>query len=286
MRFAPKFWQVVAATAAACCYAAPAAADTASFEDNVFRYRSDTRNFEFHLDLQLVPQGADSPTHVEARALTAVVETGRGCNAFQPGPLWPGPGTRVLCPLSAPIDGRRMVRYRLSLTRAADFVQIGLDQGVVFAGGGKDDISGDRVYGGPGHDNLEGSRVFGGPGVDRIFAGYPYDVRSFVIRGGPGGDQISGSGRVYGGPGADDIEEFSKVGDMFVGGRGRDTVDLLGKDRDQDITRVRGGGADKIVCEGPLDRIDVLLVDRSDRVGARCRTGRVLFSGRPRRLWP
>ena len=97
---------------------------------------------------------------------------------------------------------------------------------------------------------------------------------------------MSGSGRLYGGPGADDIEESSSVGDMFVGGPGSDTVELLGRDRDQDISRVRGGGADKIACDGPIDRKDVLLVDASDRVGARCRTGRIFLSGRPRRLWP
>ena len=73
--FATKFRQVVAATAAACCYAAPAAADTVSFEDNVFRYRAETRfSFYFNLDLQLAPQGAGFPTHVEALAEPAAVK--------------------------------------------------------------------------------------------------------------------------------------------------------------------------------------------------------------------
>lgn len=293
MGFATKFRQVVAATAAACCYAAPAAADTVSFEDNVFRYRAETRfSLYFNLDLQLAPQGAGFPTHVEALAEPAAVRTGPGCNAVQVVPVLPDPMSarigrwRVVCPLSAPVGDKRVVRYRLSLTRAEDRVNPGgLEKGVVFAGGGQDEIYGDRLYGGPGPDTLEGNRVFGGPGVDRLNAAYPYDVRAFVMHGGPGDDELSASGRAYGGPGADFIEELSSVGDMFVGGPGRDTV-LLWGDRAQDITRVRGGGADKITCEEPIDRIDVLLVDRSDHVGARCRRARVLLSGRPRRLWP
>jgi hypothetical protein len=284
MPTATKFWQHVgAAIAAALCYAAPAAADTASFDDNVFRYRSDTRNFEFHLDLQLASQGADSPTRVEARADPAVVTTGPGCRAVQPGPLWVGPGVLVVCPLSGPLGGRRGVRYRLSLTRAADMVNTGgLEKGVVFAGGGQDEVYGDRLYGGRGHDTLEGKRVFGGPGVDRISA---FDERGTVLRGGPGGDEFFPAGRVYGGPGADNIVELGFVSDMFVGGPGRDTLETF-RDRRQDITRFRGGGADRIACDGPIDAFDVLLVDGSDRVGARCRTGRVLLSGRPGRLWP
>jgi hypothetical protein len=178
------------------------------------------------------------------------------------------------------------VRYRLTLTRANDTVQAGGLDGVVFAGRGDDEVKGgDRAYGGRGHDDLEGSQLFGGPGADFLVAAGPFAVRAFVMRGGPGGDEFFGSGRVYGGPGADFIDESSTVGDMFVGGPGRDTV-LLWRDRAQDIVRLRGGGADRIACDEPIDRIDVLLVDRTDRVGARCRTGRVLLSGRPRRLWP
>ena len=305
MRFATKFWHGVgAAIAAALCYAGPAAADTASFEDNVFRYRAGPDTFALSLDLELVPEGADHPTLLEAHAGVAAVTTGPGCNPVQVAPIsmLSEPSTRVVCPLPDPVGDRRVVRYRLSLTRSSDTVRVGEDfKGVAFAGPGndevvgdriyggrgQDDLSGSRVFGGSGHDSLEGSQLFGGPGVDRLFAGYPYDTRAFVMRGGAGGDVMSGSGRLYGGPGADDIEESSTVGDMFVGGPGRDTVDLLNRDRDQDITRLRGGGADTIVCDnGPLDRIDVLLVDRSDHVGARCRTARVLLSGRPRRLWP
>ncbi len=303
MRFATKFWpRVGAAIAAALCYAGPAAADTASFEDKVFRYRAGPDTFGLSLDVQLVSQGAGHPTQLEARAGVAAVTTEPGCKALLVAPVSTlfEPSTRVVCPLPEPVGGRPGVRYRLSLTRSSDAVRVGDFKGIAFAGPGNDEVVGDRIYGGRGqdelsgsrvfggrgHDDVEGSQLFGGPGVDRLFAGYPYDVRAFVMRGGPGGDEMSGGGRVYGGQGGDSIEESSSVGDMFVGGPGRDSVNLLDRDRAQDITRLRGGGADEIVCDGPIDGIDVLLVDRSDRVGARCRTGRVLLSGRPRRLWP
>ena len=64
-----RFWLAVgAAIAAAFCHAAPAAADTASFEDNVFRYRAGLDTFGLSLNLQFVPQGADQPAHLEAHA--------------------------------------------------------------------------------------------------------------------------------------------------------------------------------------------------------------------------
>jgi hypothetical protein len=98
----------------------------------------------------------------------------------------------------------------------------GLEKGVVFAGGGQDEVYGDRVYGGPGHDDLEGNRVFGGRGVDRISAPVT-DEGGYVLHGGPGGDEFFPAGKVYGGPGADTIVELGHANDMFVGGPGRDT---------------------------------------------------------------
>ena len=138
MRFAMRFWLAVgAAIAAAFCYAAPATADTASFEDNVFRYRAGPDTFTLSLDLHLVPQGADHPTQLEARADVAAVTTEPGCNAVLVAPVSMlfEPSTRVVCPLPGPVGGRRVVRYRLSLTQSSDTVRVGGDlKGVAFAG--------------------------------------------------------------------------------------------------------------------------------------------------------
>jgi hypothetical protein len=258
---------------------APAAADTASFEDNVFRYRAGPGDLFFTVELHLVPD--KSPTHLELH-VQAPVTTGPGCTAEQTrfeGIL----GTQVRCPLSTPPSA---VRYRLSLGQTHDRVGGAGLRGVLFAGAGDDEIDGgDRAYGGPGNDLLDGRRVYGGPGGDRLTPVCCEGGRAFVMRGGPGNDEILGAGRAYGGPGADYIEDASNSADMLVGGPGRDTIAMF-QGGDRDIVRVRGGGADRVVCEDGIDRTDVLLVGRADRVGRRCQAGQVLLTGRPRQLWP
>ena len=72
---------------------------------------------------------------------------------------------------------------------------------------------------------------------------------------------------------------------MLVGGPGRDVVETT-PDGQSDVIRVRGGGRDRVLCDAPVDREDVLLIDESDRVGHACQPARVLLSGRPQSLVP
>jgi hypothetical protein len=285
MRFAanPRLCVGVAIAAILCC-AAPAAADTASFQGNVFRYRAEPPPgpYFFTVELHLVPD-FESPTHLEP-LVQAPVTTGPGCTAesmrFDQASML---STRVRCPLSAPPSA---MNYRLSLGHTHDRVGGAVLRGVVFAGRGNDEVNGgDRAYGGPGNDLLDGRRVYGGPGADRLTPVCCEGGRAFVMRGGPGNDEIFGAGRAYGGPGADSIEDTSTSADMFVGGPGRDTIEMF-RDGESDIVRVRGGGADRVVCDDGVDRSDVVLVGRADRVDRRCQTGQVMLTGRPRQLWP
>ena len=73
------------------------------------------------------------------------------------------------CPLAGAANAPP--RYRLTLGGLDNIVTVdtALD-GVVYGGGGFDDINGaDLVYGGPGPDYIEwGTRVYGGPGDDYL----------------------------------------------------------------------------------------------------------------------
>jgi hypothetical protein len=120
------------------------------------------------------------------RVLPPRVDPGRGCAS-----------------VSLPVDFRigvrcelgslppEMLRYRFSL--GSDNSGVGfLDHvaGVVYAGAGRDAVSGgDRVYGGAGDDSeLYGIRVWGGPGDDEIYGSSATEAN--VAYGGPGHDTL------------------------------------------------------------------------------------------------
>jgi hypothetical protein len=268
--------------------ATAAAADTASFEDRVLRYRADPDS-DAHLIVAVArPDQRPVSNSLSVTSFRQPIGPGPGCSLDSDWVL--STGGRVFCPLSEAGDrALEQVRSRFTLTRHNDQITFEAKRlkGVVFAGAGVDSVTdGDRVYTGPGDDYVEGyHHAFGGPGNDEL--GGPEQRLSNLARGGPGDDHIvTLGGRSYGGPGDDRLEEYSFSPDMLVGGRGRDTVVIGGGARVRHVVRLRGGGADRIECEGALDRTDVVLVDRTDRVGRECRTGQVLLTGRPRQLWP
>ncbi len=210
------------------------------------------------------------------------------------------------CPLAPP---PRQLRYRVSFTGANPFneapelddyviISVGSVGGVVYAGAGPDTvIGGDRVYGGRGSDSINGVRVYGGPGSDGLSGDAPASASGrVVLRGGPGGDDLRGPGRLYGGPGDDTL--YAVTGypgrEMLVGGPGHDRVELYDQGwRENAVVRLRGGGTDRVSCarqggvpENP--RFDAFLfVDRSDRVDSDCPPGvRVLLTERSRYPYP
>ena len=110
------------------------------------------------------------------------------------------------CPLGVSDE---QPRYRLTLGALKDEVTVNeaLD-GVVYGGGGFDDINGaDLVYGGPGPDYIElGTRVYGGTGGDFLLSVARRAATEVpVAYGGPGSDSLSRRGLLYGGPGNDGL---------------------------------------------------------------------------------
>jgi hypothetical protein len=87
---------------------------------------------------------------------------------------------------------------------------------------------------------------------------------------------------MYGGPGNDDfLDRFvERSSDVFVGGPGWDRV-WLARDKHRDVVLFHGGGNDGIRCRPNPDPQDVLLIDRSDRVGPNCKNARVLYAEQP-----
>jgi hypothetical protein len=276
---------VTALAAAIVVAAAPARATTASYQDGVFRLRASPAET---LELQV------SSTYLRGQATNLDVitpetaEIGPGCGV---GPEVVGEiAFSIRCSLTPPFESSRRPRYRLTLSRRADNVSladVGLS-GVIYGGTGDDDVrarvgahsrtAAATLFGGPGLDTLVGTNVYGGPGPDII--GSPSGAVSrapSVLRGGPGGDLMDGPGWVYGGRGDDDLSDTGgPKGDMFVGGLGRDRVWFEGGDGEADLVRIRGGGRDRVTCRdrGP-DRVDLILIDRFDKIDRRCRSARI-----------
>jgi len=254
-----------------------AVAATVTSPDGVFRYRAQPGE-SIKAELGLSPQGAGrAATHFRTATFTTPSpQLGAGCEA--------GPdlyGLDALCTLSG-----WPPRYRASLSDRDDTFEVLSDRlvGVTYAGAGSDAVTADTVFGGRGQDFLYGQNVYGGPGDDVLGSEDPRGLRR--LRGGPGDDSLVGPGWLYGGPGADELEEDASVRapgpEMMVGGPGPDSVTLDSYYPRRTVVRLRGGGADSIVCDRPPDRIDVLFVDSSDDIDPACHTALVRLTGRPR----
>jgi hypothetical protein len=162
--------------------------------------------------------------------------------------------------------------------------------GVVYGGGGIDDIGGaDLQYGGPGNDSIGwGTRLYGGPGNDFFQSVARFTATGIpVASGGPGHDFLMQRGLLYGGPGRDALTDLGVKwpGDMLVGGPGQDTV-YLGRDHRRDVVRVRGGGVDRVACLSDPDPGDALFVDRTDILTPACKHATVLYTEPPRYPYP
>jgi hypothetical protein len=280
-----------AVIAAALLVVTPAdAADTGSLVDGVFRYRADPTWSSSWFEATLSRPDAGSGRFVRvSKAFGAPIAAGPGCTASSKYAehdvfMSQGPTSELSCALGADAVPSTL-RYRLTLTPGDDQINVvGLQsrRGVVYSGGGSDEVAAEgRLYGGPGHDDLGGPALFGGPGHDRLSS--DEDDTDNLVRGGPGSDTVFGwGGRVYGGAGHDSLVDLSDVAQVFFGGPGRDWVEMRGRDAVADIVRIRGGGLDRVSCDGGLDGTDVLIVDRSDRLGRNCPAARVRLAGRRR----
>jgi hypothetical protein len=248
--------------------ASSAAATTVKAADGVLRYRAHAGETA-HIALDV------TATHF--RVLTQPTpDLGAECS-MKPGPS----GAEVFCPL-----GGGNQNYRVSLSDGDDSVRVLTSRlfGTIYSGLGDDEVDGgQRVFGGSGNDRLNGTYVYGGPGDDDIVIDRDAESSPLhTLRGGPGNDRIDAAGSTYGGPGDDRLKDLD-LGpgvNRLVGGPGRDRVTLV-TGGSEDIVRVRGGGRDTIRCAQAPPRFDVLIVDGSDRVSPRCRSARILRSGRP-----
>lgn len=261
--------------------AASAAAVEVNFDGKVLRYREhgwENGGFGFGL----APPKA--PTHIRIGAYShslPAVHVGFGCQRQ----IHPDPNSFDLrCPFGTVPPSR--IRYRLSLGGDWDNVTITTPsfRGVIYAGVESDAVyGGDRVYGGPGGDDwLEGNRVYGGTGNDSLWG----SSAASVLYGGPGNDDFEGSGRFFGGPGDDRLDENYNdadpaARDMLVGGRGHDRIQL-DTDHRRDVIDLHGLGTDRVICDEPADRVDVLFIDRTDNLDANCWRATVRLADRPR----
>jgi hypothetical protein len=276
---------LVAVSALALLCAGQAVAASLTFDGRVLRYRAEPR---VAASVWVFPEVVSTPTYLEA-SVRRPVDVGFGCHE----PFAHPDRLKVVCPLRVPFE---QVRYRFVLSNRSDRAAgsgIGV-RGVVYAGNGRDRVSdADRVFGGRADDSLDGVRLYGGPGDDNLSAildtEFPFgDARApgpNFLFGGPGKDTLRAPGWLYGGPGDDHLSDtfVDDSRDMMVGGPGRDVVFPV-IDRFSDVVRVRGGGADHVIC-APGGK-DVLFVDRSDRLDPDCHSARVLLTERPRYPYP
>jgi hypothetical protein len=281
-RFLPT---LVASFALALVCAGSAAAVSITFDGRVLRYR------EYHKEsagfgFALVPSKAPKYLRIGTYStFLPPVQVGFGCERQ----AYADPNNlELLCPLGTVPIGR--LRYRLSLGDSWDSIDVNMPsmRGVIYAGRESDAVyGGDRVYGGPGGDDwLEGRRVYGGAGNDVIWG--PREAS--VLHGGPGNDEFGGSGRFFGGPGDDRLKENNNdadpaARDMMVGGRGDDRIQL-DTDHRRDVIDLHGLGTDRVICDKPADRVDVLFIDRTDRLDPDCKNATVLYTARPRYPYP
>ena len=177
--------------------AVSATAATVTSDGRVFRYRANPG--------ETVQLDVDYTRNFFWARASSPIDFGPGCRLGR-GSFFDSQPLRelleVLCPLNTPGGGVAALRYRLSLNDGDDIATggvAGIDgklsdiphhpsqylRGVVYAGGGDDEIEGTGpVYGGTGNDHVSGLRAYGGPGNDRV-----YGARGrlpSVLRGGPG----------------------------------------------------------------------------------------------------
>ena len=178
-----------------------------SFDGEVLRYHERPRE---HYGMVVGLRGSAEPPYLRIQLGREEGPVSRRSVRVAAGCHWattPLPWDEVLhCPLGVSDE---QPRYRLTLGALKDEVTVNeaLD-GVVYGGGGFDDINGaDLVYGGPGPDYIElGTRVYGGTGGDFLLSVARRAATEVpVAYGGPGSDSLSRRGLLYGGPGNDGL---------------------------------------------------------------------------------
>ena len=154
-----------------------------------------------------------------------------------------------------------------------DLFRAGMSKGVIFHGGGGNDIidggyKDDEIHGGEGNDSIGGGFgddiIYGGPGNDWIDGGSggrvwlgnleDHDFGDDIIYGGEGADTIhvgGGNNTVYGGPDYDYMVVAHHYGGNIYNGFDRNSFD--GGSGTNEVGISHNGGVLNLTLDGPLD---------------------------------